>query len=136
MFIQSRNRGFTLNELMITVAIVGVLASVVYPSYVDFVSRSNRSEGQRELLRIANLQEQFFVDNRAYTEVMTNLGLSADPFITENGHYNIDAKVVNGSFTLTATAVSSQKVNDSDCLTLTITDTGKKSSSPEECWEQ
>lgn len=56
--------GFTLMELLITVAIIGILASVAYPSYTDFVVRSNRSEAQRELMRFANLQEQVFVDRR------------------------------------------------------------------------
>jgi len=82
-----RINGFTLIELLIAVAIVAILAAVAFPSYTDFVARSNRTEAQRELLRIANMQEQFFVDTRAYTSDMNNLGLGNDPFITENGYY-------------------------------------------------
>lgn len=126
--------GFTLTELLITVAIIGILASVAVPAYTDFVSRSNRSEAQRELLRVANLQEQYFVDHRAYTDVMTKLGLNADPFVTENEHYTIDATLADGGFVLTAKAKGTQKLNDTDCLTLSITDTGKKSPSSI-CWE-
>ena len=62
--------GFTLVELMITVAIVGILATVVYPSYVSYVTKSNRTEAQRELMRLANLEEQYYVDHREYTENM------------------------------------------------------------------
>ncbi|MEW6991031.1 type IV pilin protein [Colwelliaceae bacterium 6441] len=126
--------GFTLIELLIVVSIIGILASVAYPSYVDFVLRSNRSEGQRELLRLANLQEQLYVDSRTYTEDMTQLGLNADPFITEKGLYSIDAAVVGQTFTLTATAKGTQ-VKDTSCLTMTVTDTGKKTPA-NYCWEQ
>ena len=126
--------GFTLIELLIVVAIIGILASVAYPSYIDFVLRSNRTEGQRELVHLANLQEQFYVDSRAYTTDMTKLGLSADPYITEKGLYSIDATVSGETFTLTATAKSTQ-LKDTSCLTMTITDTGKKTPTSN-CWEQ
>jgi type IV pilus assembly protein PilE len=124
---------FTLIELIISVAIVGILAAIVYPSYSDFVSRSNRSEGQRELVRIANLQEQFFVDNRVYTEDMTKLGLNAQPFLTELGHYSINATVTGATFILQATAINMQAEQDTDCPSLSITHTGNIT--PAECWE-
>ena len=131
-----RYKGFTLIEVLIVVAIVGILASIAYPSYVDNVARSNRSEGQRELLRIANLQEQYYVDNRVYASDMTKLNLGADPFITESGHYSIDATVSGATFSLTATAKGVQATNDSHCATLTVTETGKKSATNTDCWEK
>ena len=127
--------GFTLIELLIAVAIVGILSSVAFPAYTDFVARSNRSEGQRELLRIANLQEQFYVDVRSYSADMTKLGLSADPFITENGYYSIDAKLASGGFVLTAKALGSQATNDSACKELSVSETGKTLPA-NACWEQ
>jgi len=130
---QRSSHGFTLIELLITVAIIGILAGIAYPSYTDFVKRSNRAEAQRELLRLANLQEQFFVDSRSYTADMTDLGM-ADPYITETGNYSIDAVVVNATFTLTATAKSSQ-LNDTGCLTLTINELGQKNVDSG-CWEK
>lgn len=132
----NRNKlvGFTLIELLIAVAIVGIISAVAYPSYVDSMARSNRSEGQRELLRIANLQEQFYVDNRAYTNNMAALGLPADPFVTEFGNYSIDGVVAGATFVLTATAQGSQATNDSGCSPMTVSDTGLKS--PVGCWGQ
>lgn len=135
MFANKKTKGFTLVELLITVAIIAILTSVALPAYTDFVTRSNRTEAQRELLRIANLQEQFYVDSRAYTSDMTKLGLGVDPFITENGYYSIDAALANGGFVLTATALAPQSTNDSGCLTLSVSETGKKLPASA-CWEQ
>lgn len=133
-----KNSGFTLVELMIVVAIIGILASVAYPSYVDFVAKSNRSEGQRELLRIANLQEQYFIDQRTYAADMTKLGLNADPFITDGGNYTIDAVVTASgtSYTLTANATTTQASNDASCKKLEVTETGKKTATSTDCWEE
>ncbi len=128
-----RLSGFTLVELLIVVAIIGILGAVAYPAYTDHVLRSNRSEGQRELIRLANLQEQYYVDNRAYTSDMTKLGLAADPYITESNIYSIDATLAGGGFTLKATAKGSQ-LKDTSCLTLTITETGAKTPTSG-CWE-
>jgi type IV pilus assembly protein PilE len=127
--------GITLIELLIAVAIIGILASVAYPSYLSHVSRSNRAEAQRELLHLANLQEQFFVDHRAYTTDMTALGMPADPYVTTSGLYSIDATVAGATFTLTATAQGNQESNDSSCSTLNVTDTGLKGAESTSCWE-
>ncbi|MGB0937202.1 MAG: type IV pilin protein [Colwellia sp.] len=133
----SKLRGFTLIEVLITVAIIGIIAGIAFPSYTDFVNRSNRTEGQRELMRLANLQEQYFVDNRTYTTDMTKLGMAADPYLTENGHYSIDSTTQNTgtSFILTATAKGSQATKDTDCTTMTITETGQKGAESTTCWE-
>jgi type IV pilus assembly protein PilE len=125
----------TLIELMIVIAIIGLLASVAYPSYVNSMAKTNRSEALRELVRIANLEEQFYVDQRVYTADMTALGLPADPYVTESGNYSIDAVVNGSSFTLTATAKNAQANHDADCTTITINQTGKKSGESESCWE-
>ena len=127
--------GFTLIELLIAVAIVAILASIAFPSYTDFVTRSNRTEAQRELLRIANMQEQLYVDTRAYTADMTALGLGSDPFVTENTYYSIDAAIANGGYVLTATALGTQSTNDSNCQTLSVSETGKKLPA-NACWEK
>ncbi|MBL4909760.1 MAG: prepilin-type N-terminal cleavage/methylation domain-containing protein [Alteromonadaceae bacterium] len=135
-----KSTGFTLIELMVVVAIIGILAAVAYPTYVDSVARNNRAEAQRELMRLATNEEQFFSDNRTYTADMTQLGAPADPYITASGNYSIDflspPGTVGGAFTLTATAQGTQATNDSSCTTLAIDETGKKTAVTTTCWEQ
>lgn len=126
--------GFTLIELMIVVAIVGILAMVAYPSYNDYIVRNNRAEAPRELVRLANLQEQLFVDSRAYTTDISDLGVGSSAiYETPSKNYKISSIVVGATFTLTATAQGSQATNDSACKTILLTDTGSKS--PLICWK-
>ncbi|WP_236701376.1 type IV pilin protein [Thalassomonas viridans] len=131
-------KGLTLIEVLITMAIIAILAAVVYPAYVDVTGRSNRSEAQRELSRLAFLQEQFFADNRTYTADMTDLGAPADPYITESGNYSIDATIGAGgtTFDLKATAKGNQASVDASCITLSIDEALVKTASSENCWEQ
>jgi len=68
--------GFSLIELMVTVAIIAILASVAYPSYQQYVIRSNRSEMQQFLLDIANREEEYLLNNRLYASTLSDLGLS------------------------------------------------------------
>ena len=133
--------GFTLIELMIVVAIVGVLAAVAYPSYKRSVEKSRRAEGKALVLDAANRQERRFGDTNKYTDDMTKLGYPADPATSENGHYQVDStssstNVNTGffDFTLTATAVGVQ-VADTKCATLSIDNVGQKSSTGGgDCW--
>jgi type IV pilus assembly protein PilE len=129
----SKQLGFTLVELLITVAIVGILAGVAYPSYTDYVTRSNRSEAQRELMRYANLQEQVFVDSRSYASDMKGLGETSAKVYTDSTNYQIMVSAqTSTSFTLTAVAKNNQ-VNDTSCTSLTIDHIGTKT--PITCWE-
>jgi type IV pilus assembly protein PilE len=63
-----RTGGFTLIELMITVAIVAILAAVALPSYRQYVVRSKRSAAQAQMMDIANRQQQFLLANRSYAD--------------------------------------------------------------------
>uniref|UniRef100_Q0HS90 Methylation site containing protein n=1 Tax=Shewanella sp. (strain MR-7) TaxID=60481 RepID=Q0HS90_SHESR len=129
-----QQKGFTLIEVMITVVIIGILASIAYPSYTNYITRSARSEGVAAVMRVANLQEQYYLDNRAYATDMTKLGLSANPFVTEHGHYSLASAVSSGTLTITATALGVQYSRDSVCKTITMTSAGAKGPSPE-CWK-
>lgn len=61
-----RWRGFTLVELMITVAVVAILAAIAYPSYRDYLKRAHRSSAQSLMLDLANREQQYLLDRRAF----------------------------------------------------------------------
>jgi type IV pilus assembly protein PilE len=63
---RAKNAGFTLIELMITVAIIGILAAVALPSYKQYIIRANRSAAQAQMMDIANREQQFLLANRTY----------------------------------------------------------------------
>src|SRR5512147_1482905 len=69
-------RGFTLLELMIVVVIVGILAAIAYPSYMQYPRRSARAEAQSYLSNVATLQQQYLVDKRSYAPSLSSLGTS------------------------------------------------------------
>lgn len=126
-------RGFSLIELLIAIAIVGILAVIAYPSYTDYVMSSNRSEAQRELLRYANLQEQVYIDSRSYADDMKGLGESSADKTTRTKNYLIDVQAQTATtFTLRARARLGQ-LNDTGCTSMTVNEVGVKT--PSACWQ-
>ena len=115
--------GFTLIELMVVIAIVGILAAVGYPSYLQYVTKSNRTAAQQFMLKIANREEQYILDARAYTDI-TGLGLTAPAETT--GKYTFTAVANNAatppSYVITATATGGQTSDGN----LTLDSTGAK----------
>jgi len=93
-FWQRRQGGYTLVEVLIAVAIIGVLAGIGIPSYVDHVVSSRRSDGMIELTRVLKHQERYFLNNMTYTENLSLLGFSLDDgaVISEEGYYAVTAQ--------------------------------------------
>ncbi len=117
--------GFTLLELAIVVAIVGILAAIAYPSYQEYLKKGRRAAAQSYLMDLSQRQQQYLLDARAYAG--TEAGLSAVtpsdvvPYYTiaidnANAFDNtcaIDAAAPTPKFTITATATGAQ-VSDGD----------------------
>lgn len=117
--------GFTLIELMIVVAIIGVLTAIAYPSYTKHVKTANRSAAQQLMLKIASREEQYLLDARAYTSALTgaasiNLAATENDFTCTaitctNRNYSIAVTLVAGpppGFMITATATAAQGTGD------------------------
>lgn len=128
---KSRMSGFTLMELMIVVMIIGILAAIAYPSYQDYVRRGHRSAAQAYLMDLAQRQQQYFTDARAYAATEAELNISAPTEVSK--YYAVAITVDPGpppAFTITATPVSgSTQVADGN---LSIDNTGKKT--PSDKW--
>ena len=104
-----KQAGFTLIELMVTVAIVGILAAVAYPSYTRYIIRSNRTAAQAQMLDIANREQQFLMANRAYATkaALETSGYALPTALT--GRYSYDIEVgadTVPAFTITFTATA------------------------------
>ena len=113
----ARPSGFTLIELMITVAILGVLAAIVVPSYNEYVIRSKLTEAQSKLGDMRGQMERYFLDNRTYRDTTNALCGVDDAAINMSANYNADsgrsfdiscAAPTTTTYTITATGLASK----------------------------
>ncbi len=88
----TRIKGITLLELMVTLAIVSILASVAIPTYQSYMQRGNRSEAISALQSVMQAQERFYADAVSYTVDLSDLGFATATFDTDNGLYTISAR--------------------------------------------
>jgi len=130
----NRAAGYTLIELMIVVAIVGILAGVAYPSYQEYGRRAKRAEGRGALLDAATRLERYYSDNNQFADLATaNIATTSD-----KGNYNLSIALGgnNQSYTLTATPVAA--FVDTRCGNLSLTSAGVQSKTGTEtveyCW--
>ncbi len=139
--LMTRERGFTLIELMIVVVVIAILAAIAIPAYSRYAYRARREEGQELLLRIANAQERFYATNNHYG-TLAEVGFNTTT--SPQGYYSADipasASTSTQAFTVEAVPQNAQ-ANDA-CGTLSIDTTGNKVPGPNDavhnsngkCW--
>ncbi|MBV0932994.1 type IV pilin protein [Marinobacterium sp. A346] len=122
-----REAGFTMIELMIVVVIIGILMAIAWPAYQNYVIKGNRAEGRAGIATVTQQLERCFTRYNSYND--TNCSFATG--MTETERYNIT--LVNDANTYTVTATP--QFADTECGTLTLKETGAKTSGNNDvCW--
>ncbi|CAK0771116.1 type IV pilus assembly protein PilE [Gammaproteobacteria bacterium] len=154
MHLITTSRGFTLLEIIITVAIISILAAIAYPSYQNSILKSRRADAKSVLLQATNWMERFYTANHRYDQdVDGNLvttstttgfpssGLTKSPIVGTTKYYDISLSgVTQIAYTLNATPRSATNQTNDSCKTLTLDQAGIKgvtggaTMSVTDCW--
>jgi type IV pilus assembly protein PilE len=138
--------GFSLLELMVAVAVVGILATIAATSYQSQIQKSRRTDARSALLDLAGREEKLFSTTNAYSATPSDLGYAAVgvpwPIVIGSAYYNVSITIPTPpappvTYTITATPINAQ-VSDTTCTTLTLDQTGLQGSTgtgtPATCW--
>lgn len=131
-----RHQGFTLIELMVTIAIIGILASIALPAYTDYVLRSKLAEAYSELSTMRAKIEQYFQDNRTYVGACAAGTVAPLP---SGKYFTYSCTLAASTYTVTASGITAQgtggftfTINESNTRATTAVPTGWTAKS--DCW--
>jgi type IV pilus assembly protein PilE len=143
---QGRSRafaGFTLIELMITVAIVGILAAIAIPAYTAYIRRADRTDATRTMLQDAQALQRCYSQNFTYSPTAPNTcPVVAGTTDSTAGYYSIKVEIPDATdYKITATPLKSPQTGDTDCTSFTLLSSGQQSAqnsggtdSTSTCW--
>ena len=120
--------GFTLIELMVTVAVVAILAAVALPSYQDYILKSRRAEGKAVLLRTQQSVERAYTDLNNYASAVAS-SVGASGVLSEHSYYQVaSTSATVSTYALSSTPQAGQSRDK--CKTLTITQSDARGVAP------
>lgn len=135
---RSRQRGFTLIELMIAVAILAIVMGIAIPSYNQWVIEAGRADGKAQLFQVAQQLERCMTRFSSYNDAACGVQDGAT-IESEKGKYQITTDIDATTFTLTAAPLGGQ-ANDDECKGYTLTSTGERGiedgseGTVDDCW--
>lgn len=133
----SNPRGFTLIELMIVVAIIGLLSAIAYPAYTDYVVKTRRATASACLMELAQFMERYRTTKMTYVAAALP-ATSCQTDLTGFYTFAINPAATEDAFTIEATPQGLQATRDTKCGTLGINQQGQKQESGtgtvSDCW--
>jgi len=127
----SRQKGMTLIELLIVIAIVGFLAAIAYPSYQESVAKARRGDAQANLVSLAQSLERQFTQNATFAGAV--LPYNESPKDGDTKFYDLSfAASTATSYTLQAAPKNG--MNGDRCGTMTLTHAGNRTAAETDCW--
>lgn len=130
-----KNKGFTLIEVMIAVAIIGILAAIAYPSYVEYTKKTRRAEAGAVLLDAVQVVERGFSQTGAYS----GADIPTQSPVTGAAVYNINfaaGEADDGGYIVTANAVAGGLMVGDDCEAMSINAVGVQAPNDDTCWRR
>ncbi|WP_322110961.1 type IV pilin protein [Steroidobacter gossypii] len=129
-----RTAGVTLIELMIAVAIVGIIAAVAYPSYQRYVARTHRNAAAACLSQYAQFMERFYTTNLTYADAEATLGCATENDMNRHYTFAVTVSEDGRGYVARATPQGSQATLDAECGELTLNQTGARTPDTNACW--
>lgn len=141
-----QNSGFTIVEVLITVAIIAIIAAVALPSYQQYLIKTRRVDAANALLKIHAEQEKYYFENNTYmSDAVFRTQNTARSWLpdyptTSSSYYTIAIAANGGTlqdgFVATATPTGIQ-ANDTDCTSISLNSNGQRTATGadvDDCW--